>query len=46
VELLDPIFNQIKGSLTVTLSVKHFDINNDMSQVSQYTLNLFKQSNN
>ncbi|SIH33737.1 Conjugative transposon protein TcpC [Mycobacteroides abscessus subsp. abscessus] len=46
VELLDPVFKKTKNSLTVTLSVKYLDTDNDMSQVSQYTLTLSKQSNN
>ena len=46
VELLDPVFKQTKRGLTVTLSVKYLDTDNDMSQVSQYTLTLSKQSNN
>lgn len=46
VELLDPIFKQTKNGLTVTLSVKYLDTDNDMTQVSQYTLNLSKQNNN
>lgn len=45
-ELLDPVFKQTKRGLTVTLSVKYLDTDNDMSQVSQYTLTLSKQSNN
>lgn len=46
VELLDPVFKQTKNGLTVNLSVKYIDTDNDMSQVSQYTLTLSKQSNN
>ncbi|KRN18910.1 conjugal transfer protein [Lacticaseibacillus camelliae] len=46
VELLDPVFKQTKRGLTVTLSVKYLDTDNDMNQVSQYTLTLSKQSNN
>ncbi|KRL46323.1 conjugative transposon protein [Lacticaseibacillus manihotivorans DSM 13343 = JCM 12514] len=46
VELLDPVFNQTKRGLTVTLSVKYLDTDTDMSQVSQYTLTLSKQSSN
>lgn len=46
VELLDPIFKQTKHGLTVNVSVKYLDTDTDMSQVSQYTLTLAKQSNN
>ncbi|OSP84825.1 conjugal transfer protein [Lacticaseibacillus paracasei] len=46
VELLDPVFKQTKNGLTVNLSVKYLDTDNDMSQVSQYTLTLSKESNN
>lgn len=46
VELLDPVFKKNKNGLTVTVSVKYLDTDNNMSQVSQYTLTLSKQSNN
>lgn len=46
VELLDPVFKQNKNGLTVTVSVKYLDTDNNMSQVSQYTLTLSKQSDN
>jgi len=46
VELLDPVFKQTKNGLTVNLSVKYLDTDNNMSQVSQYSLTLSKQSNN
>lgn len=46
VELLDPIFKKTKDGLTVSLSVKYLDTDNDMSQVSQYILVLSKQNNN
>ena len=46
VELLDPVFKQTKRGLTVTLSVKYLDTDNDMSQISQYTLILSKPNNN
>ncbi|WP_125570249.1 MULTISPECIES: conjugal transfer protein [Lactobacillaceae] len=46
VELLDPVFKQTKLGLTVTLSVKYLDTDNDMSQISQYTLILSKPNNN
>lgn len=46
VELLDPVFKQTKNGLTVTLSVKYLDTDNDMNQVSQYTLTLDKKGTN
>lgn len=46
VELLNPVFKQTKHGLTVNLSVKYLDTDNNMSQVSQYTMTLSKQSNN